>query len=26
MKFCWILLKAFSTSIEMIKWFLSCLY
>jgi hypothetical protein len=25
MKWCWILLKAFSASIEMIKWFLSLL-
>jgi hypothetical protein len=25
MKWCWILLKAFSSSIEMIKWFLSLL-
>jgi hypothetical protein len=25
MKWCWILSKAFSTSIEMIKWFLSLL-
>jgi hypothetical protein len=26
MKWCWILLKAFSASIEMIKWFFLCLY